>query len=133
MKGARTPGRCPARLDLWEDHASRAEYSAQVRFRLNADFDGLSHPVSHPPSFPDDLFTWADNEWIVDGGAYDGDTVRMVSAMHGDGFRHVLAVKPDPANFTKLQETVAALSPAARVKVDCRQVALAGPIAEPST
>src|SRR5204862_2214661 len=54
-------------LDLWEDDASRAEYLAQVRFRLNADFDGLSHPVAHPQYFPDGLFTWADDEWIVDG------------------------------------------------------------------
>ncbi len=32
-------------FDLWEDDASRAEYVAQVRFRLMADFDGLAHPV----------------------------------------------------------------------------------------
>jgi FkbM family methyltransferase len=112
-------------FDLWEDDASRAEYVAQVRFRLNADFDGLSHPVSHPQYFPDDLFAWSEDEWMVDGGAYDGDTVRMVSTMHGDGFRHVLAIEPDPANFTRLQATVAALPAAARAKVDCRQVALA--------
>ena len=111
-------------LDLWEDDASRAEYLAQVRFRLNADFDGLSHPVAHPQYFPDDLFTWADDAWIVDGGAYDGDTVRMLSATYGSRFGHVLAVEPDPANFIRLQETVAALPAAARGKVDCRQVAL---------
>jgi FlaA1/EpsC-like NDP-sugar epimerase len=34
-------------FDLWEDAASRAEYVAQVRFRLDADFDGLPHPVSY--------------------------------------------------------------------------------------
>ena len=111
-------------FDLWEDDASRAEYVAQVRFRLIADFDGLSHPVAHPQYFPDDLFAWSDDEWIVDGGAYDGDTVRMVSTMHGDRFGHLLAVEPDPANFIELRKTVAALSPGSRVKVDCRQVAL---------
>jgi FkbM family methyltransferase len=111
-------------FDLWEDDASRAEYVAQVRFRLNADFDGLSHPVGHPQYFPDDLFAWSDDEWIVDGGAYDGDTVRMLAAVHGDRFGHLLAVEPDPASFIRLRETAAALSPAARVKVDCRQVAL---------
>jgi FkbM family methyltransferase len=111
-------------FDLWEDDASRAEYVAQVRFRLCANFDALSHPVAHPQYFPDDLFTWSDDEWVVDGGAYDGDTIRMLSTLHGDRFDHVLALEPDPANFVKLQDTVAALSPAARVKVDCRQVAL---------
>jgi FkbM family methyltransferase len=111
-------------FDLWEDDASRAEYVAQVRFRLNADFDGLSHPVAHPQYFPDDLFTWSDDEWIVDGGAYDGDTLRMLSATHGDRFGHLLALEPDPANFMKLQDTVDALSSAARSRVDSRQVAL---------
>jgi FkbM family methyltransferase len=109
---------------LWEDEASRAEYVAQIRFRLNADFDGLSHPVAHSQYFAEDLFAWLDDEWVVDGGAYDGDTVRMLSALHGDDFGHLLAVEPDPANFIRLKETVAALPPAARAKVRCRQAAL---------
>src|SRR5579862_4505111 len=76
-------------FDLWGDEASRAEYVAQVRLRLLADFDGLGHPVAHPQYFPDDLFDWSEDEWIVDGGAYDGDTVRMVSTLHPDGFGHL--------------------------------------------
>jgi FkbM family methyltransferase len=112
-------------FDLWEDDASRAEYVAQVRFRLSADFDGLSHPVAHPQYFPDDLFTWSDEEWMVDGGAYDGDTIRTLSTLYGDRFGHLLALEPDPANFAKLQATLAALSPGSRAKVDCRQIALA--------
>jgi FkbM family methyltransferase len=112
-------------LDLWEDDRSRAEYVAQVRLRLHADFDGLSHPVEHPQYFPDDLFVWSAGEWIVDGGAYDGDSVRMISQKYGERFGHILAIEPDPANFAKLQSVVAELPPAARAKVDCRQNALA--------
>lgn len=111
-------------FDLWEDEASRAEYVAQVRFRLAADFDGLSHPVAHPQYFPGDLYAWSDEEWIVDGGAFDGDTLRMLSIMYGDRFGHVLALEPDPANFARLQATVAGLPPGARGRVDCRQAAL---------
>ena len=111
-------------FDVWEDDASRAEYVAQVRFRLSADFDGLAHPVEHPQYFPDDLFARSSDEWIVDGGAYDGDTVRMVSMVYGDSFGHILALEPDPANFLKLQSTVAALSPLAAAKVECRRAAL---------
>lgn len=112
-------------FDLWEDDASRTEYVAQVRLRLNADFDGLPHPVAHPQYFPDDLFSWSDDEWIVDGGAYDGDTVRTILDLHGEDFGRILALEPDPANFMKLQEMVAVLPPAARAKIECRQVALA--------
>lgn len=111
-------------LDLWEDEASRLEYVSQVRLRLAADFDALSHPVAHPQYFPDDLFAWSDAEWIVDGGAYDGDTIRTVASKFGDRFAHVLAVEPDPANFEKLAATVTALPPPVRAKVECRQLAL---------
>ena len=117
-------------LVLWEDDASRAEYVAQVRFRLDADFAGLSHPVAHPQYFPDDLFAWDPAEWIVDGGAYDGDSIRDLVRVHGDAFAHVLAVEPDPVNFARLEATVAALSPSLRSKLDCRQLALA---AQPGT
>lgn len=111
-------------FELWEDAASRAEYVAQVRFRLDADFDGLPHPVQHPQYCPPDLFAWSDDEWILDGGAYDGDTLRALSAIHGNRFGHVLAVEPDPANFEKLMATVAALPPEIRDRVECRQAAL---------
>ena len=112
-------------FDLWEDDASRSEYVSQVRFRLTADFDGLAHPVRHPQYFPDDLYAWRPDEWIVDGGAYDGDSIRMLAQLHGEAFGHVLALEPDPANFVKLQATVAALPERARAKVECRQLALA--------
>ena len=112
-------------LALWEDDASRTEYLAQVRFRLDGDFDGLPHPVAHPQYFPDDLYEWTRDEWIVDGGAYDGDSVRELMRLHGDAFAHVLALEPDPANFVKLNAACAALPGPVQAKIDCRQLALA--------
>jgi FkbM family methyltransferase len=112
-------------FDLWADDASRREYVSQVRFRLTADFEGLAHPVSHPQYFPDDLYAWRDDEWIVDGGAYDGDSIRTMTGLYEDRFAHVLALEPDPANFAKLAATVGALPAATRAKIDCRPVALA--------
>ncbi len=112
-------------FDLWEDDASRVEYLSQVRFRMDADFAGLAHPVTHPAYFPDDLFAWSDDEWVVDGGAYDGDTVRALSFLHGERFAHVLALEPDPGNFGTLAATVAALPPEAGAKIACAQLALA--------
>jgi FkbM family methyltransferase len=112
-------------FDVWEDDDSRAQYVAQVRFRARADFDGLSHPVGHPQYFPDDLFAWRDDEWIVDGGAYDGDSIRALTALHGDRFGHVLALEPDPGNFARLEATVAALAAPSRARIDCRMVAVA--------
>lgn len=112
-------------LDLWHDDASRAEYVSQVGFRLNADFVGLSHPVEHAQYFATDLFAWRDDEQFVDGGAYDGDTVRSIVSMHGCSFARVLAFEPDPANFARLEELVGGLEEACRDKIICSRKALA--------
>ncbi|MCC7194305.1 MAG: FkbM family methyltransferase [Gemmatimonadaceae bacterium] len=112
-------------FDLWEDETSRAEYVAQVRLRMNADFDGLPRPVGHLQYFPSDLFEWSSAEWIVDGGAYDGDSIRDLVRLHGEQFARVLAIEPDPANFQRLEATVAGLPAALRSKIACECVALA--------
>lgn len=110
--------------DVWADDASRTEYVDQVRFRMLADFDGLGHPVAHPQYFPDDLYDWRSDEWIVDGGAYDGDSIRKLTELHGQDFGHVLALEPDPVNFARLVETTRGLPPDMASKIDCRQLAL---------
>lgn len=112
-------------LDLWEDDASRAAYLANVRFRLDGDFDALPHPVGHAQYFPDDLYEWRGGEWIADVGAYDGDSIRDLVRLHGDAFAHVLALEPDAANFAKLQASVASLPEPIRAKIDCRRLAAA--------
>lgn len=113
-----------AGYELWADDRSRAEYVAQVGLRAAADFDHLPHPISGGQYFPDGLFTWSDDEWIFDGGAYDGDTVRALGKFRDNQFGHLLSVEPDPANFEKLQATVAALPREVRQRVECRPVAL---------
>lgn len=111
-------------FDIWHDDRSREEYVAQVRFRALADFDGLSHPVSDPQYFVTDLFDWDEHEWLLDAGAYDGDTIAGLTALRGDQFGHVLALEPDPANFARLQSRVAALPERIRGRIECRQVAV---------
>jgi FkbM family methyltransferase len=112
-------------FDLWADEQSRAEYLAQVRLRLLGDFGCLAHPVAHPQYLADDLFEWRRDEVFVDGGAYDGDSIRAIASRHGSSFRRILALEPDPVNFARLKSTVAGLPPDIRDKIDCRQQALA--------
>jgi len=113
-----------AGYDLWADDRSRAEYVAQVGLRAAADFDRLPHPVPGGQYFPDDIFTWSDDEWILDGGAYDGDTVRALAQYRDNRYAHLLSVEPDPANFERLLASVAALPREIRQRVECRPVAL---------
>ncbi len=93
---------------LWADEPSRAEFRAQLRFRLLADFDGLPHPVEHPQYFPDDLFAWG-KECFVDCGAYDGDSLRILSSRHPANLLRVVALEPDPVNLAALEACAATL------------------------
>ena len=104
-------------LDLWADEASRREYLAQVRWRLEADFDGLPSPVAHEIYFPDDLFLQGEDEEFVDCGAFDGDTLRRFFLRRGESFRAIDAFEPDPANFKKLAAYVADLPETRRRRI----------------
>jgi FkbM family methyltransferase len=88
-------------FDLWSDAASRAEYVAQIRWRLRLDFDHLL-PVADEIYFPPDLFKISGDEVFVDCGAFDGDTIREFLARSAGQFRQIYAFEADPVNFSKL-------------------------------
>ena len=87
---------------LWSDAESQREYVAQVAWRLQADFDALGAPLLAQQYFPPGLFSLTADEYFVDAGAYDGDTLRQFLALRGQDFRGALALEPDPENFHRL-------------------------------
>ena len=95
--------------DLWADEYSRREYTAQLQWRLRADFDSMADPVPQTVYFPDDVFSLTRREVFVDCGAFDGDTVRSFLEVTGSRFNRIIAFEPDPANYTRLRQSVAAL------------------------
>ena len=95
-----------AAFDLWSDDASRAEYVAQVRWRLLGDFDALTPPADQPIYFPRDLCDLGSDEVFVDCGAFDGDTVRLFAREADAKFKKIFAFEPDPASFEKLVATL---------------------------
>jgi FkbM family methyltransferase len=95
-------GQVLAAFDLWHDDASRAEYVAQVRWRLHLDFDNLPLPVAQKIYFPSDLFEVTDEEVFVDCGAYDGDTIEDFLEVSAGRFRRIYAFEADAENFEKL-------------------------------
>jgi FkbM family methyltransferase len=111
-------------LSLLSDVRSREEYLAQVRFRLLADFDGLPHPENHPQYLASDLFLYnGEEEAIVDGGAYDGDTLREVIAQ-GVRFSRYVALEPDATNLATLRTFVSTLPLELRHRVETLPLAL---------
>lgn len=95
-----------AAFELLSDDASRAEYVAQVRWRLRADFDALTPPAPHPIYFPRDLCPLRADEVFVDCGAFDGDTVRLFAREAQAQFDKIFAFEPDPHSFEKLLATL---------------------------
>jgi FkbM family methyltransferase len=96
-------------LGLWTDDASRREYLAQIRWRLQSDFDGLPSPVAHAQYFPDDLFELSEDEAFVDCGAFDGDSLRVFFERQPTFRGTFIAIEPDPINLHSLKQYVATL------------------------
>jgi FkbM family methyltransferase len=83
---------------LWEDAQSQEIFRQQLSWRLRGDFSECSAPAP-AQYFPMDLVSPLPHERIVDGGAYDGDTLRCVPW----GFERAWAFEPDPMNAERLR------------------------------
>ncbi len=87
--------------DLLIDERSKNELTAHLYFRLHLDFNGLPEPIGPNFSYlknrlpPDIVF--------VDGGAFDGDTVRGFLDLVNENFTRIFAFEPDFSNFAKLK------------------------------
>src|SRR5207247_898173 len=111
-------------FELWTDEYSRREYIAQLRWRLFLDFDGLSTPNREALYFPRDLFQLGPDEFFVDCGAFDGDTVKLFLKESHSVFRRIVALEPDPINFDRLQQSVNTLSGELRKRIDLECMAV---------
>lgn len=111
-------------FDLWADDTSRAEFVAQIEWRLRGDFDVLRSRASHEIYFPTDLVTIRPDELFVDCGAYDGDTIRSLFRRENPAACRVVAFEPDPGPFQKLQEWVLSLKSDARQRIELHQTAI---------
>jgi FkbM family methyltransferase len=110
-------------FDLWSDDASRREYIAQIAFRLQLEYDGLTSPVPEQHYFPP-LFRLCPNEVLVDCGAFDGDTIRAFLERQEEAFARVIAFEPDSLNWMRLQATLAVLPDRVRSRICCLPFAL---------
>lgn len=91
---------------LWQDHASRVEYLAQLRWRLWSDFEVLPEPLQCPDYLPPRVYNFLKHEVFVDCGAYTGDTIENLFVKPGRSFEMVYALEPDPGTNAKLREYV---------------------------
>jgi len=86
---------------FWNDAASRSVFHGQLLWRLRGDFTSLCPPAADQ-YFPRELFALRPEDIVVDGGAFDGDTLRTL----GPNFARAWAIEPDPANAARLRARV---------------------------
>jgi FkbM family methyltransferase len=90
--------------DCLADDRSRQVLDAALGFRQTFD-PALLQPVltEHDLYAPDGLIEFGDDEVYVDGGSYDGDTIRTFIERVRGRFDAVYGFEPDPVTFAKLK------------------------------
>jgi FkbM family methyltransferase len=107
------------------DDDSKREYVSQIRWRLRADFAGLSSPVKQEQYFPEDVFVLGNNETFIDCGAFDGDSIEAFVRRKNSSFNQIVALEPDPINFNKMTERVAGYASDVQRKIRLEKVGAA--------
>jgi len=93
---------------LLADEMSRHVLDAVIGFRLTLNAELLSPIIEWDLYGPASLLTYGEDEVYVDGGSYDGDTIRLfIDRVHGK-FARVLAFEPDKNTFHRLAGNFAA-------------------------
>lgn len=89
------------------DDLSLRTLDAIIGFRLTLDVTLLG-PVLDPDAFlSHDLVSFNPEGTYIDGGAFDGDTVRKYITAAGGRFGRIIAFEPDPATFARLKANFA--------------------------
>lgn len=87
---------------LLADDLSRRVLDAVLGFRLTLEADTLSPIVEWDLYGPASLLTYGEDEVYVDGGSFDGDTIRLFIERVHNKFSRILAFEPDRNTFHKL-------------------------------
>ena len=96
---------CNHRLDLMlvydtlADCQSKFIYKNIIESRWTKKTDVLSLTCNQNQYFPNDIFTFDENEVFVDGGGFDGDTVEQFIKYTGGSYKHIYSFEPDYDNY----------------------------------
>ena len=113
---------------LLADDASLRVLAAALQQRLWGEFSALR--PSPDQYFPSDLVTLDQAEVVVDGGAYDGDTLEAFLERSDGRVLCYHAFEPDPANMVRLRERVDRLPATLKARIHAHPLALHGETAD---
>jgi FkbM family methyltransferase len=101
---------------LWADEQSLATYRSNIVWRAKGDASQLPYPAPPKTYFPPDIFRLSPDEVLVDCGAFDGDTIRLLLSVTPN-FKAFYAVEADTVSIQKLQSYIRTLSPDVAAKI----------------
>jgi FkbM family methyltransferase len=94
---------------VWADHESRKLYSGLTEWFRTLEAPNMPPPLPAPETYFPSFLRLEPDEVFVDCGAFDGDTLRQYLRISQEKFAHLVAIEPDPENFTRLRAFVQTL------------------------
>lgn len=85
------------------DDASRKVLAAVIAYRMDCDPEALGEVVEWDLYGPNELLEYSNDEVYVDGGAFDGDSIRLFIERVGGKYSRVLGFEPDPVTYMRLK------------------------------
>lgn len=92
---------------LLRDQKSVRTLDAILQYRQSLDVTSLIPVLDLDVWHSDNLISYPDDGVYIDGGAYDGDTVRMYVEHARNRFARIIAFEPDPNTFDRLRDNFA--------------------------
>lgn len=90
------------------DDVSKATMTGFINARMSFDPSHIAPLYTPNQYFDSGVLHLGENECFVDCGAFDGDTIARFLGAVGNRYREIVAFEPDPANFSRLERSVAA-------------------------
>lgn len=96
-------------FDMLEDDTSKEQLIGHLAWKMYLDYEKL--PQNHPETqyFDPSLVLRSRDEIFIDGGAYDGDTIRTFLWYYCEDFRKIFAFEPDRINYERLNDFIGKL------------------------
>lgn len=104
-------------FDTLADEASRQLYADVLAWRIGSEAARAPGPHAGLQYFPADVPGWDGPIRLIDGGAYDGDSLRA-AASSSRRLERAWAFEPDPSNFRRLADSANSVS-AAGASIEC--------------
>ncbi len=95
-----------------------------LNWRLHLKFEALPVPVGGPCYFRPELFALRPDEYLIDCGAYDGDSLSLYLKLTAGTKAKALALEPDPGTHRRLLEWLAKQPAADRARVRTSDLAV---------